>query len=105
MSDRKLGEGGFGTVNLIEHNGMKLARKEIDISKHSIAEVKEEIKILKRLRDRRILILKDYEINEKENKCYIYTEYLRKGDLNNLIEKKLEKKEDFSSEVYSQYLL
>lgn len=101
---KTLGEGGFGKVLLVEHEGELLARKEIKFARESIEEAEEEIKILKKLNDRKVLILKDYKIIKSENKCYIYTEYMKNGDLKSLINRRMKMKEDFRIEEVMRYI-
>lgn len=85
---KEIGRGGYSIVRLVEMNGVKLARKEIDMSKmtqEDINSTNSEIKLLSELRDRCVLIYKENKYDEKNKKYYIYTEYFENGDLYHLI--------------------
>lgn len=85
---KEIGRGGYSIVRLVEKNGVKLARKEIDMSKMTQEDVKstqDEINMLSGLRDRTVLIYKEHIYDIINKKYYIYTEYLENGDLYHLI--------------------
>lgn len=96
---RELGRGGYSKVFLVTHNGMFLARKRIKV-RGSVEDVEKEIKILKDMKNRNILILEDSLYVEAKKKYYIYTEFLESGDLWKIIDKKEEKNEIFTIEVF-----
>lgn len=99
---KEIGRGGYSVVNLIERNGVRMARKEIDVAKMSqeeVSSINEEINLLSVLRDRSVLIYKDCKYDKFTKKCFIYTEYLENGDLFHLIQKKSVSKEYFNEEV------
>lgn len=96
---RSIGKGGFSKVCLVDRNGNKLARKQIEIAPGCFKSIEKEVTILKELRDRNVIIYKDSLLVESENRLYIYTEYLENGDLWNIIDKRKKMKKDLSLKV------
>lgn len=120
----KLGEGGYGIVCLVEHDGEIVARKVIDFgdtvsvesdgrrtikrglnSKAEVSELIEftmdEIETLKKLKHENIIQLVDSYIDAENYRIYIYSKYCKNGDLRNRIYEKRKKNEDFSLSVYN----
>lgn len=98
----KIGKGGFGKVFKVEHNGITMARKEIEINNINLNQVINEINIMKEMRHRNVLICYD-EIYDIENKMfYIYTQYFR-YDLSKKIKEMKYNKKEFS--IYVLYTL
>lgn len=83
----------------IDNNGYKLVKKQIEITEGREDDIKASMEKLKEIADRCTLIVKDSEIDVRERKCYIYTEYVENGSLKEMIRKKSDKKEDFFLQV------
>lgn len=100
---KELGEGGQGSVELVKRNGQYLARKKINVKEKGIANSRREVKILKKMRDRYVVIYKDYYHDKENDLFYIYTEYFKNRDLRNII--KHRNHEDFEIPVYIHFLI
>lgn len=100
---KEIGRDDNGNITLVEHNGEELVREEVKIGRIGLKNVKRKVKILKELNHENILIVKDSKINERDNACYIYTEYLENGSLSGLIKKQNNK--DFGLSVYLYYVM
>ena len=86
---KKLGEGAFGEVWLVQHKilGKQFAMKIIEKSPHTNIElIRNEIKILKKLDHP--YILKVLQFHFTDDKIYIITDYCPEGELFNEIAKK-----------------
>lgn len=98
-----IGKGGYGKVNLILQDYQIFARKEVAYDLKNIQNVDRtigEIEVLKGLKHKNIVELKDSYIDLDKKIIYIYTKYYEKGDLWKVIDDKKKKKESFSFVVY-----
>lgn len=99
----EIGGGNRVNITLVEHKGEELAREEVDIGRIGLKNVKRKVNILKELNHENILIVKDSEVNKSDHTCYIYAEYLEKGNLSDLI--KNQNNKDFELSVYLYYVM
>lgn len=97
----KLGEGIYRSVYLVKHNNEDVARKDIKINQfdqQSLKRCLNEINIIQNLRDRNVLFYKDSCYDESTSTYHLYTEYMEKGDLFNLIKSRSLYGQEFSVE-------
>lgn len=100
--NERIGKGGFGKVFKVEHNGITMARKEIQINSVNLNKVINEINIMKEMRHRNVLICYD-QIYDVDNKLFfIYTQYFR-YDLSKKIREMKYNKKEFS--IYVLYII
>lgn len=88
---KQIGKGGQGCVELVIHDGERVARKEVKVKESDVDHVEKEIEILKELRDRNVLIFKDAIYDDIKHIYYIYTEYFKNGSLSDIIKKQNDK--------------
>lgn len=91
----KIGKGGFGIVYKVEHNGMVMARKDIEIGSVNMDKVINEINIMKDLRNTNVLKCYDQIFDKKNGIFHIYTQYF-KCDLSKKIKEKKKLNDQFS---------
>lgn len=95
---RDLPKGGLSlSLKIVDQNGLKTVRKHISVNTPDYESIKQELNTLNRMRDRRVLILKGF--NMSGSSLYIYTEYCPEGDLAQLISRKKAQSSKFTKEV------
>lgn len=86
---------------IVERNNVKLIRKKVKIDKKNIyvqQQIHNEIDILKKIRDRNVIIYKDSIIDEHNNEISLFTEYFE-NNLDQIIDKNKNDLKDFSESV------
>lgn len=94
-----IGKGSFGEVYLVINNGCELARKDIKVNNSDVNNIRQEIDLLKKLRDRNVIIYKNDIYDVEKGIYHIYTEYFENGDLFCIIKKQRDNKIDFNERV------
>lgn len=100
---KTIGGGGYSKVYLVDKNGIKLSRKDIDSSKIGEEEfelIQNEVSLLEKMRDRNVIMYKSSFFNHSTCILSIYTEYFPNGDLGNELEKHRKSCEYYSEKVY-----
>lgn len=87
------------SIMLVNRNGKKMNRIEIHLDE---SDVEKYINIMNKLvyiRHRNILLYESYSYNQNLHKFYIYTKYLKNGNLKDELNKKRITESDIPQEV------
>ena len=98
----KLGKGSYGEVHRVEdtRDGIEYALKILDSKKSNAASIAKEIAVLKRLKHRNLVNLREVLDDPKNSKVYLVMELVEKGEL---IGDVVEVKDPFSNAVARRY--